>query len=323
MNSAQIQKLANGEHVFAMGELLPNYPSLYNQHDGSIINIKKVGTQLQQQFQQFNINWKSIETGASFFNDLYAEPSARINSPIESIYIIGCSQADSAYAYEYNSDKKTLVKKINNNCGDGTVIHHEALPLFYNKENSRVYYVNGQHMSLATNTDVTDIIKNELRYTWPNKIPQGTVGFDLLFQTVKLKNLNHDDKRFHMQVVHWRLTKSEMNSQIKQLHLYTVWNLEYYNEKKELCLESIDNVHFTKGYFIADNKGYHVFWGNQEDVKNNFEIALKIPLFDVNDNYQPDVMPRFGVLVFTNLHVCTVRIVSARFSDYITPLAIL
>jgi hypothetical protein len=306
-----------------MGELLPNYPSLYNQHDGSIINLKKVGPQSQQQFQQFNINWKTIENGASFFNDLYAEPNARINSPIESIYIIGCSQADSAYAYEYNSGEKTLVKKINKNCGDGTVIHHEALPLFYNKENSRVYYVNGQHMSLATNTEAIDIIKNELRYTWPNKIPQGTVSVDLLTQTEKLKNLNHDDKRFHLQVVHWRLTKSVMNSQINQLLIYTVWNLEYYTEKEELCLESIHSVHFTKGYFIADNKGYRVYLGSHEYVKNNFEVGLKISLIDVNDHKPPDVMPRFGVLVFTNLHVCTVRIVSARFSDYITPLAIL
>jgi len=323
MNSAQIQKLANGEHVFAMGELLPNYPSLYNQHDGSIINLKKVGPQSQQQFQQFNINWKSIENGASFFNDLYAEPNARINSSIESIYIIGCSQADSAYAYEYNSGEKTLVKKINKNCGDGTVIHHEALPLFYNIENSRVYYVNGQHMSLATNTEAIDIIKNELRYTWPNKIPQGTVSVDLLTQTEKLKNLNHDDKRFHLQVVHWRLTKSVTNSQINQLVIYTVWNLEYYTEKEELCLESIHSVHFTKGYFIADNKGYRVYLGSHEYVKNNFEVGLKISLIDVNDHKPPDVMPRFGVLVLTNLNVCTERTVSARFSDYITPLAIL
>jgi len=222
-----------------------------------------------------------------------------------------------------NSDKKTLVKKINNNCGDGTVIHHEALPLFYNKENSRVYYINGQHMSLATNTDAIDIIKNELRYTWPNKIPQGTVSVDLLNQTVKLKILNHDDKRFHMQVFHWRLTRSESDSKIKQLHLYTVWNLEYYTEKKELCLESIHDVHFTRGYFIADNKAYLVTWGNHEYVKNNFEVALKIPLIDVNDDYQPDVIPRFGVLVLRNLSVRTKRPVSARFSEYITPLAIL
>ncbi len=318
MNSAQVQKLANGEHVFALGELLPNYPSLYNQHDGSIINLKKVGPQLQQ---VFNVNWKSIENGASFFNDLYAEPEARMNAPIESIYIIGCSQANLAYAYEYNSGKKTLVKKINNNCGDGTVIHHEALPLFYNTENSRVYYVNGQHMSLATNTGVFDIIKNELRYTWPNKIPRGTVSVDLLAQTVKLKN--HDDKRCHMQVVHWRLTKSELTSKIKQLHLYTVWNLEYYTENKELCLESIHNVSFTHGYFIADNKAYIVYWGNHECVENNFEVALKIPLIGVNDNYRPDEMPRFGILVLNDLKVSTERPLVTHFYNYITPLAIL
>ena len=77
-------------------------------------------------------------------------------------------------------------------------------------------------MSLATNVDVMTVIKNELRFNWPNNIPDGPIPSKIFFDLTSQPRYKQDED-IYIQLVHWRLGENANN--IKKLTITTRWHL--------------------------------------------------------------------------------------------------